>query len=170
MNRHNPQWQPFTLQQALERLPRAARRKYRALAALITDAEALTRSSFAREKLLEDRLLVLRQRTTVDQRDPQAVEDHRIEVAELAAELEQLSRERGTRHSIMANSQQVLSQLDTAIPKLVEFELRTVEATAGTRSEGEDLTAAIIRVRRQIAEAKGALQTVRSPIFRRSKS
>jgi hypothetical protein len=154
--RANPNWRIFNLAQAIERLPLEAQRKYRSLRAGIEDAEVLMRSAFAREQAVEQKLRALEQ-SPVGPRDSEAAAERRAEIAALADELDALNGERGRRQSQLNNTTQVLSQLDGAIPPLIEQRLPLRAVTSAQPEPGTPLDAAILRVRGDIGRIKAEL-------------
>jgi hypothetical protein len=160
-------WPVYSLAQALGRLPYPAQSKYRSLAALADDSGALLRATMERSKRLEESLYHVEMR--LGRLDPRTEGDDAI--AKLRADRDALRLEvgaeeqrRSTLNARRANAEQVLSQLQAAIPLLVERgggQLRAVTITAQPRRD-ESLKDAILRLRRDIANANSELSALRN--------
>ena len=165
---NNPtQWPVYSLAQAVGRLPYPAQSKYRALAALADDSGALLRATMERSKRLEESLYHVEMR--LGRLDPRtegddAIAKLRADRDALRAEVNTEEQRRSTLNARRSNAEQVLSQLQAAIPLLVERgggQLRAVTITAQPRRD-ESLKDAILRLRREIANANSELNGLRT--------
>jgi len=161
MNTHLPP--PHSLSAAIERLPSVARRKYRALLATADDAALWTRAALEREKQAEESIGDLKRRLSfIDQRtERDRFVEMREEIEALGVELEQLKLERSKRNALRGNCEQVISQLNVAIPALAGQRLRAVTVSANPNA-GETLANAILRTRTEIRQAKSDLHELKS--------
>jgi hypothetical protein len=159
---------PNNFSQCLERLPAAARARYRALQALVEDSTALARVAHERFGVAETRAYELSHRLDyLDPRDKSSAEDIKDLTEELEVVRGQMAKvdaERGTRIAAKSNHEQVLSQLDNFITALFvngSPPLRAVTVEAAPR-DGEGLADAVVRLRREIADAKAETQAVKA--------
>jgi hypothetical protein len=168
MTSNNPTtWPVYSLAQAVARLPHAAQSKYRSLAALADDSAALLRVAMERSKRLEESLYHCEMR--LGRLDPRtegddAITKLRADRDALRTEVSTIEQRRSTLNARRSNAEQVLSQLQAAIPLLVERgggQLRAVTITAQPR-KGESLKDAILRLRREIANANSELSALRT--------
>jgi hypothetical protein len=161
-------WPVYSLAQAVGRLPYTAQAKYRALAALADDSAALTRAVMERSKRLEEQLYHCEMRLgRLDPRSGEADTINKLQLDRdaLRIEVNTVEQRRSLLNARRSNCEQVLSQLQAAIPLLVERggggALRPVTITAQPR-EGEDLKAAILRVRSTISNANTEITRLRT--------
>jgi hypothetical protein len=162
----NNNWPVHSFTQALQRLPFEAQRRYRNLAAMVTDSQALVRSAMERLASVDQELWMKEQRLA--RLDPRHESDTVAtcirERDHLRQERDELEAQRNVRNGMRANAEQVLSQLQVFIPRLIEIgaggPLRVVTATAQPR-QNETLKDAILRTRRAIADLKAELNRLR---------
>jgi hypothetical protein len=154
----------------LARLPASARRRYKALAGQVDDAEARLRALIARLAVLEQNADDIMHRLGVldEKLDAAEIADLKEELQELSAERADIERDRRKLEGRRGNGAQCISQLrDVFIPRLtggVESipggGYHVVDITARPNA-GESVEDAIRRVRGQIGSAQGELAAVR---------
>jgi hypothetical protein len=156
---------PYSLLQCLDRLSPRARAKYDDLQGRVSDAEALQRSQQERIRATEEKLarIANRRDTTSD-----AAEAARLdrELAAVRSDLDKLERERAKRNAARANTEQIVSRINNAIGELfsgasdvtVPAWPGAIPGPAATESIGE----ALLRLRDEIARARGALVAVQT--------
>jgi hypothetical protein len=150
----------------LDMLPPVARRKFQALRALAEDNAALTKTAMAREKAIEDAVYDAQRRRSLcnPQDEPERAKHLNAEVEDVQAELGRLNAARTRRESVRANTEQILAQLKYNFLSAEDFAFPQVRAYSGPPAhprDGEDLTAAITRVRRDISRVQGELTRVK---------
>jgi hypothetical protein len=146
----------------LDMLPPVAKRKYSALRALVEDNSALTRVALAREKAVEDLLFDTQRRRSLcnPEAEPERAASLSREVEDVKAELGRLNAARMARDSVRANAEQILAQLRynfLAAENHIFPQVRACTRPAAHPRDGEDLRAAILRVRNDISRVQGEL-------------
>jgi hypothetical protein len=147
-------------------LPPIAKKKFAALKALVEDSEALTRVALGRERALEDLVYDAQRRRSIcnPTDEPERAKHLTIEVEELQAESQRLHSDRMKRESIRGNATQILSQLRFNFLAAEDFafpQVRPCTRAPAHPRDGEDLKAAIVRVRRAISDAQAELVRVK---------
>jgi hypothetical protein len=151
-------------------LPAVARRKFAALKAQAEDTGALTKVALERERIVQDGIYeAQRRRSYVDpQAEPERAAYLNAEVQELETELARLNADRMRRESVRNNAMQILSQLRYAFLAAEDFAFPAVRPYTGAPAhprDGEDLAAALLRVRRDISRVQGELtRTKQAPL------
>jgi hypothetical protein len=166
----NPTWPPpYSLTQCLDRLPPRARGKYDDLRAMLADSEALQRSLMERVRAKEERLADLARRRDYAVRpggDAAQLARLDAELAVVRADLDRLERERARRNSVRANTEQVVSRLNNFIMQLFSGASDAAAppwpANVPGPRDGESVSDAILRLRRDIAVAQGELRRVQT--------
>jgi hypothetical protein len=185
----NPQWQPWSreqaLAQAIERLPASARAKYSGFVAAVTDAEALMAAALMRSRDLEDRFQMALDRADRAERaaaqgiiDQPALAKAResadvvrraqrreilltpLSFHALAREWSALEIERNKRRGAHGQASQLVVRLDAFLLSGVP-PCRPITAQARPQ-EGESLPKAVERVRAAISIAQREVGRVRS--------
>jgi hypothetical protein len=146
--------------------PLIARRKFKALEALVADSQALVKSCMAREDVLEGRLAELHGRfRSTDPKDALRLAELNREREELAADLQTARDERARRNGIRANAEQIVSQLKYNFLSSENchgsWGLRAYAGPPAKPRDGESLSDAIRRVRSEIGRLQGELTQVR---------
>jgi len=148
----------------LFQLPPAARRKYEALRAQVTDGTALTRAAMDREKLAEDHVADVTRRLRYV--DPERARALGTELADAHAAYEAANTERTRRAGVRANAEQVLSQLNYQFLAGDSiggpYGVRAYSGPPAAPRDGESLSDAVLRVRRDIVTAQSELARVRA--------
>jgi hypothetical protein len=155
---------PHHLHQIISRLPRPARRKYEQLVAEIDDAQAMVRTSLARERDDDNQISILEQRLERIDRigDPDQYADVAEELKESIEDLKNRSNERDKRNSVRSNCEQIKSQLDSQfLPTLNTKRLRAVTIVA-VLGKGENLTDKILELRGAITAKHSQLQQLKA--------
>jgi hypothetical protein len=153
----------------LDSLPPVARRKYQGLRALAEDNAALTKTAMAREKAIEDALYDAQRRRSLcnPQDEPERAAHLNREVEDVQAELQRLNAARMRRESVRANTEQILAQLRYNFLSAEDYlfpQTRACTRAPAKPRDGEDLTAAITRIRQDISRVQAALTgTKRAP-------
>lgn len=160
---------PYSLVQCLDRLSPRARRKFDDLKAQLADAEALQRTLQERVRTKEERLADLRRRreyASVPGGNAAEVAKLDREFSAVRADLDRLERERSRRNGVRANTEQVCSRLDNFIMQLFsgasDAAAPSWPAKVPGPREGESVSDALIRVRREISIAQGELRQVKT--------
>jgi hypothetical protein len=151
----------------LLQLPPAARRKYEALRAQVTDGAALTRAAMDREKLAEDVVNdVSRRLRYVDASiEPERVRALGSELEDARAAFAAANAERTRRAGVRANAEQVLVQLNynflAADSIGGPYGVRAYSGPPAAPRNGESLSDAVLRIRREVVTAQSELAAVR---------
>jgi len=165
---HFPPWPAYSLPQAIERLPRPARRRYEQLCGQLADAEALARSAIERERVAENAIHAIEHRIAMARRgdafgnpvEAGKLQSLEAEHQELLGDYEKLSAERDRRNAMRGNVDQILSQLKTAVMAAVGQD-RPLHGTPivvnAKPKEGESLGDAIMRLRGEIGRVRAEL-------------
>jgi hypothetical protein len=167
----NPQWQPWSreqaLAQAIERLPASARAKYSGFVAAVTDAEALMAAALMRSRDLEDRFQMALDRADRAERaaaqgiiDQPALAKARESADVVRREWSALEIERNKRRGAHGQASQLVVRLDAFLLSGVP-PCRPITAQARPQ-EGESLPKAVERVRAAISIAQREVGRVRS--------
>jgi uncharacterized small protein (DUF1192 family) len=164
MTRHNPTWPVWSLGEAVNRLPAAARRKLSSLEAQLADYDALERTSHQRHLALEDSILKAQYRVgNLHRDDADDIAELNDEVALMQADLAKLDAERARRSAAKGNLMQVLAELRAWIGATADrlSALRVVSVHARPRDR-ETISDAIMRLRHDIMTTHGEIAQLRS--------
>lgn len=144
-------------------LPVEARQKLQALESVRDDARALLLVNVQRARRAEDRIAAIREQAD-SASDAMAIEEAQKEISLLRDELERLDRDRATRKALYDNTEQVLAQLKAHFIPMLPPQRGVLRAmvVSAVPEEGESLTGAVVRVRRQIMEAGSTVQRLRN--------
>jgi hypothetical protein len=150
----------------LDSLPPVARRKFAALQALAEDNAALTKVALAREKGIEDALYDAQRRRSIcnPNDEPERAAHLSREAADVQAELDRLHAARMRRESVRSNTEQIVAQLKFNFLAAEDYMFPQVRAYDGPPAhprDGEDLKAAVTRIRGEISRVQAELTRVK---------
>jgi hypothetical protein len=152
---------------SLSALPPIARKKYRGLETLVTDAGALVKARMAQEREAETRIHALARRLRhTDPKDTTTVRELMDEYKEAGAEHQQIRDDLARRNSIRRNTEQILSQLKynflAADNCLGPWGCRAYSGPQAKPRASESLADAIKRVRTEIQQTEAQLAGVKA--------
>jgi len=159
---NNPNWPAHSTADLIARLPLPARRKLRAIEALVNDGEALQRAADERYRALQDAAFGLGGR--IARCDPQVeaarISELKAELAGVQADLETLAMDRGKRNGMVGNATQVLARLRDGFLPSLETVAHLRPFTAPAARPAPDIKSALLKVRSDIGNAEVELTRV----------
>jgi hypothetical protein len=146
--------------------PPIARRKFKALEALVADSGALVKATMQHEAVLEGRLAELHGRfRSADPKDAARLAELDRERAELAAELQEKQNLRAKRNGVRGNAEQIVSQLKYNFLSSENchgpWGLRAYAGPPAKPRAGESLEDAIRRVRSEITQVQATIAHIK---------
>lgn len=169
VTKDNQNYPAYRLSDIIGRLPAAARSKYRALGSLIEDQRALIDATNERRRSTEELIFSMEARfARLDRRtDAEAIVELRAEMDGLRSEVERSDKERARRSGIMGNCQQVKSAIEAWLGKWDTTDIGisgpiVAASVDAALQPGEDISAAIKRVRSDIARLKSEIATIKA--------
>jgi hypothetical protein len=148
------------LARAVARLPQAARSKYNKLVSEAEDARALVRATVERRKVLEDRYTAAANRRPDPRYELPDREAHQDELAQARAALDAVEEQLSARNAAQGRADQIVSQLKQFLVLELRGRIRAASVTAPRN--GEDIKAAIMRVRAELGTAHADLASAKT--------
>jgi hypothetical protein len=150
------------LARAIARLPQRARAKYNELLAEAEDATTLVRATVERRKLLEDRYMVAAsKRPDPRYEPPERVQAAKDELEASRAALDAVEEQMGARNAVQGRADQIVAQLKQFLAT-TRGPIRACASITAQPRNGEDIKAAITRVRADIGTAQRDLAAAKA--------